>query len=145
MAEPSMYAHYRPTVDDRPDGTYRVVGLSDEAVTLLCVADADGRRVHTGQTVVVARDDFLGYELADNPDETFSLGRTISSTFETFYWTVRVFGYQFLTHPLISSIGVMLVLIGFFGDEAVMLPEFVSTMFVLVGTLSLVYIGSGRV
>ncbi|KTG11573.1 hypothetical protein AUR64_03490 [Haloprofundus marisrubri] len=139
-----MYAHYQSTAGNRSDGTYRVVGISDESVTLLRITDADGKRVHTGQTVTVARDSLGDYEVVDNPDETFSFEGTVSSAVEALYWTSRVFAAQLLTHRLLSSIAVALVLIGFLGDEAVPLPDFASSILVLIGTLTLVYIGNGR-
>jgi len=54
VTDPAPYDHYRPPdASEIPDGVYRVVGRPDDAVTLLAVADADGRRVHAGRLVRV--------------------------------------------------------------------------------------------
>jgi hypothetical protein len=39
---PAVYDHVELQDSDHPDGVYRVVGTTDETVTLLQVADADG-------------------------------------------------------------------------------------------------------
>ncbi|WP_254523410.1 hypothetical protein [Natrinema caseinilyticum] len=68
MRSLSIRDHVRPIEADRPDGIYRVVGTSREAVTLLRVGDADGRRVSTGEIVTVSADDLEGFDRAENPD-----------------------------------------------------------------------------
>ncbi|MCU4801834.1 hypothetical protein OB920_15755 [Halobacteria archaeon HArc-gm2] len=76
--------HVRPSGDgpvdaDRslPPGVYRVVGTPENAVTLLRVADADGRRVHTGEVHRVPRTDLDEFEVAANPDENRSLASSV--------------------------------------------------------------------
>ncbi|QIB72785.1 hypothetical protein G3I44_01970 [Halogeometricum borinquense] len=48
MTAPAVYDHYRADDAAVSDGVYRVVGTDDETVTLLRVADADGRRSNVG-------------------------------------------------------------------------------------------------
>jgi len=74
--------HLRPTGDgpvDRnlPPGVYRVVGTPEDGVTLLRVADADGRRVHTGEVHTVTLSDLDDFEPAENPDENRSLASSV--------------------------------------------------------------------
>ncbi len=73
---PSPGDHYRPTPTasdaTAQRGVYRVVGTGDP-VTLLRVADKDGRRQHTGETVRVDRAVLAEqFEPADDPDAGFS-------------------------------------------------------------------------
>lgn len=86
--------HYRriDTSDDASDDTiYRVVGATDE-VTLLCVTDTDGRRVHTGEIHHVSPSTLAEqYEPADDPDSGFSPVSIVSNLFQGLYWNVRKF------------------------------------------------------
>jgi hypothetical protein len=50
-------------------GTYRVVGVGSEEVTLLRVADPGGRRVNAGELAAVSRTAYASLEPAANPDE----------------------------------------------------------------------------
>lgn len=65
--DPAPYDHVRATNAAIPDGTYRVVGVTD-GVTLLRVADASGNRVHDGRVFRVSRADYAGFPEAANPD-----------------------------------------------------------------------------
>lgn len=74
---PDPYDHYRPAdASGVPDGVYRVVGVDDGGtVTLLAVADADGRRVNSGRLVRVAPGRVhADFERAPNPDAGVDLG-----------------------------------------------------------------------
>lgn len=144
MDPPSVYDHLQPTDIDYPDGTYRVVGTSEEAVTLLRVADADGRRVNTGEIVTVDSDELDGFEPAENPDGNRPLGAVVTSKLEMTYWSVRVFVQQLATHPLPTAVAVTLVVVGSFGERVLPLPEIVLSGLILVGSLGLAYVGSGR-
>lgn len=65
-----------------PTGVYRVVGRSDDAVTLLAVGDADGVRVHTGQIHHVSRERLAGFERVRAPEPPgllAALGRRLLS------------------------------------------------------------------
>ena len=88
---PDPFDHYRPIEGGHDPGVYRVVGVGEE-VALLRVADADGRRVHTGELSHVSpatlRDAF---EPADNPDGGFSPVRAITNGLEGLYWQIRRF------------------------------------------------------
>ena len=67
--DPSPFEHFRPTDGAADPGVYRVVGRPGDEVTLLRVADEDGRRVHTGEVVRHPVVDFpASFERASNPD-----------------------------------------------------------------------------
>lgn len=74
-ADVALSDHVRPTDDDGLDGVYRVVGRSEERVTLLRVADATGTRRHTGELVTVSRTDLDGFVIADAPNASGRSGR----------------------------------------------------------------------
>ena len=144
MPAPTVSDHYSPTETDYPAGTYRVVGTGDEAVTLLKVGDSDGQRVTTGEIVTVSYDGFAGFESAENPDGTRSLGDSIRSSLEMVYWSFRVFGQKLIAHPLVTLVAVVIILVGNFGEAVVPLPDTAYSFLVLIGVLGLAYIGSGR-
>ncbi|SNZ11993.1 hypothetical protein SAMN06269185_1454 [Natronoarchaeum philippinense] len=83
--------HYRPTEDDADAGIYRVVGVPDD-VTLLRVADADGRRVHTGAIRHVQRATLdADFESASDPDAGLSPVAWLRNLLSGMYWSVRRF------------------------------------------------------
>ncbi|MFB6227084.1 MAG: hypothetical protein ABEH88_00600 [Halobacteriales archaeon] len=83
--------HYRPVQGRHGGGVYRVVGASDE-VTLLRVADADGRRVHPGTLRSVQRATLeADFEPAENPDAGVSPAETARNAAQGLYWSVRRF------------------------------------------------------
>ncbi|SFR61043.1 hypothetical protein [Halogeometricum limi] len=105
-SEPRPYDHVAGDGDALARGTFRVVGRADESaadgeddtasVTLLRVADASGRRVHSGELVSVSAAAFASLEPAANPDE--------ASGFTT--WGLVLLGglvVTFGTHPLVLS------------------------------------------
>jgi hypothetical protein len=143
-ARPATYDHLRPTDADLPDGVYRVVGTGETTVTLLRVADADGRRVATGEVVAVDRADLDGFEPVGNPDGNRPVGAAVASRLRTAYWSVRAFGRQLLAHPLASAAALALVLVGTGGDGVVPLPDVALGVSILLGSLGLAYVGSGR-
>ena len=126
------------------DGVYRVVGTDDGRVTLLRVADADGRRAHTGEVVRVDREALRGFEPAAEPAERRSLRTVGASALETAYWSGRAFVQEVAAHPLPSTVALALVVVGFAGDGVVPVPEVVLGTSILVGSLALAYVGSGR-
>ena len=84
---PAAYDHYRLADADvvaanATPGIYRVVGTDDEAITLLRVAGADGRRRHTGDLLTVDDGTLSAFEPAENPDGN----RPISATL-LYRWT----------------------------------------------------------
>lgn len=144
MSAPSVHDHLRPIDADLPDGVYRVVGTADATVTLLFVVDADGERIHSGEVRTVARGDLDGFERVDRPDGTRPVGRVGVSLLETAYWSVRAFVKQLAAHPLPSAAAAALVLAGSVGGRAASLPDPVFGVSILVGSLGLAYVGSGR-
>ena len=144
MASPSVYDHFSPTDTDYPDGTYRVVGTSGEGVTLLRVADADSRRINTGEIITVSYDDLDGFDSAENPDGNRPLGSALTSGVETVYWSLRVFVQQLAAHPLLTVLAFAFISAGYFGEVITPLPEVVLDILTIIGALGLAYIGSGR-
>ena len=144
MASPSVYDHFSPTDTDYPDGTYRVVGTSGEGVTLLRVADADSRRINTGEIITVSYDDLDGFDSAENPDGNRPLGSALTSGVETVYWSLRVFVQQLAAHPLLTVLAFAFISTGYFGEVITPLPEVVLDILTIIGALGLAYIGSGR-
>lgn len=83
--------HVRPTDGEVDPGVYRVVGTG-ETVTLLRVADGDGRRVHSGAVCHVDADGLdRGFEPAENPDAGFSPVELGKNLLQGMYWSVRRF------------------------------------------------------
>jgi len=144
MATPSVYDHFRLTDLDRPDGVYRVVGTDDDTVTVLRVADADGRRVNSGEIVTVRSDELAEHPEVENPDGNRPIREAVTSSLEMTYWSLRVFLQQLAVHPIPSALAVALVAIGVVGEEFVQLPSVAQSALILVGSLGLAYIGSGR-
>ncbi|MFB6178483.1 MAG: hypothetical protein ABEI77_02015 [Halorientalis sp.] len=143
MATPSVYDHLRPTGDEIPDGIYRVVGTSDETVTLLRVGDHDERRVSTGEVVTVDRGDLDSFESAANPDGNRPVGAVVAAVSQQIYWSFRAFGQQLARHPLATAIAVALFGLGTVGASYLPIPAVVAVLLTAIGGgLSLV--GSGR-
>lgn len=144
MNRPEPYEHFRPEESDVPDGIYRVVGRDDRTVTLLRVADADERRAHTGETVTVTLEEFDGFGPAENPDGDRPYEGVLVSNLEMRYWSARAFVQQLAVNPRLSAVALTLVFAGVFGDRVLSLPDFVFSGLILLGSLSLAYIGGGR-
>ncbi|EJN58364.1 hypothetical protein [Halogranum rubrum] len=75
--DPRPYDHVRSEGSAVDAGTYRVVGVADDRVTLLRVADTSGKRVHGGRVVYVGLEEYARLEAASNPDEP-SLARGLA-------------------------------------------------------------------
>lgn len=144
MTHPDPYEHFKPANSAVPNGIYRVVGSDEQTVTLLRVADANERRIHTGDVVTVSVDEFAGFTPTENPDETRPLGATLTSHVETGYWSIRVFLQQLASRPIPATVAIILVLVGASGDQIVSLPAAVSGGLILLGSLALAAIGGGR-
>lgn len=144
MVSPSTYDHVLSTDSDSLDGVYRVVGTGDERVTLLRVGAADGRRIHTGEIITVSYDAFDEFKPAENPDGNRSFGAAIVAMLETSYWSFRVFARQLVIHPLLTVLAIAAIVAGALGDGTVSLPDVVFASLLLVGSLGLAVIGSGR-
>ncbi|MFA9516868.1 hypothetical protein ACERIT_06580 [Halopenitus sp. H-Gu1] len=144
MDSPDLYAHYKATDVDIPAGVYRVVGRGEASVTLLRVGEPDERRVHTGELVTVDLETIDNLRPCENPDGNRPIGEAIKSKFEAGYWSLRVFIQQLAANLLPTTIALLLILGGKFGDQLISLPDVVFGGFILVGSLGLAYIGSGR-
>jgi hypothetical protein len=130
--------------DDYPEGVYRVVGRSADAVTLLRVADPDGTRRHTGELVTVPTADLDDFVVADSPErERTPLGVLVSVSADA-SWSVRAFGQQLRAHPVPTALGGALVFVGLVGERLLPLPDPVQSGLLLLGCLVLVSVGSGR-
>jgi len=147
MNRPEVYDHVEPTNEehDLPDGVYRVVGSSEERVSLLRVADADGRRINTGEVSTVSLDEFDGFTPAENPDGNQPVEERVTSILETGYWSVRAFVQQLAANPLLTMVAVSILVAGLFGDQILSLPGSVFGVLVFLGSLGLAYIGGGGV
>lgn len=83
--------HYRPVDGDHDAGVYRVVGTTG-GVTLLRVADGDGRRVHAGEIYRVDRTTIdTEFEPAADPDSGSSPVAIVRNAAQGLYWSVRRF------------------------------------------------------
>ncbi|MHB9287858.1 hypothetical protein ACKVMT_12565 [Halobacteriales archaeon Cl-PHB] len=83
--------HVRPVEATVESGVYRVVGAGD-AVALLRVADADGRRVHSGVLAQLDPETVSeNFGSAPNPDAGVSLARSAKNALQGIYWWVRRF------------------------------------------------------
>lgn len=88
---PSVDEHYRPHRGEYDPGVYRVVGVPED-VTLLRVADVDGRRAHTGEISHVPVDALeTDFEVVDDPDAGFSPVALVWNQLQGLYWQVRKF------------------------------------------------------
>jgi hypothetical protein len=144
MTGPATSEHLRSTTADHPDGVYRVVGRTDEAVTLLRITDGDGRRAHTGQVTRVDRDALDGFEPVADPDPARPPAVAIRSALTTAYWSIRAFVGQLAATPLPTAVALGLVAFGATGDAIVPLPDAAFGVAILAGSLGLAYVGSGR-
>lgn len=83
--------HVRPTGGTHDPGVYRVVGTTGE-VALLYVADASGRRVHTGEVCHVSPETLEAeFEAATDPDAGFTPVADVRNLLSGLYWEVRRF------------------------------------------------------
>lgn len=140
----SVSDHVRSIGTDHPDGVYRVVGRREGGLTLLRVTDADGARRHTGELVTVSRHDFDGSVAVDAPRRERTPRSTLTSVLGLLYWSVRVFGSQLRAHPVPTALAVALVAVGFLGGRLSLLADPVSGVLILLGSLALAFVGSGR-
>jgi tRNA U34 5-methylaminomethyl-2-thiouridine-forming methyltransferase MnmC len=88
---PAVGDHVRPEGKESDAGIYRVVGTG-ATVTLLRVADAADRRVHSGEVRRVPAADFGDvFSPAEDPDAGFTPVRTARNVLSGMYWDVRRF------------------------------------------------------
>lgn len=144
MKPPEPYDHLKPVDIDVPDGIYRVVGRDEETVTLLRVADEDKQRVHTGEVLSVDHAEFDGFAPTENPDGNRPPRDVLTAKLEMGYWSIRAFVQQLAANPLLTIVAFTLVIMGIFGDQVLSFPDFVFGGIIFLGSLTLAYIGSGR-
>lgn len=144
MTHPDPHEQFKPVNFDVSDGIYCVVGRDEATVTLLRIADANGRRIHTGDLVTVSLDEFTGFTPAENPDGNRPPGATLISHIEIGYWSLRVFVQQLASNPIPATVAMILVIVGVFGDQILSLPDVVSGSLILLGSLGLAFVGGGR-
>lgn len=140
MESIAVFDHLRLVDGELPPGVYRVVGTPAGDVTLLRVADAGGRRVHTGQVHTVPRIDLEGFALGENPDENRALTAMLASQLDGFAWQFRTMGRTVVARPILGTGSLALVAVGLFGDPFLAIPDRVDTMLFLAGALSLFYL-----
>jgi len=141
----SVYDHYRTKGEDYEEGVYRVVGVGEGTVTLLRVGDGEGRRANTGELTTVATDEMGEFERCENPDGNRHPTDFLVSIPETGYWSVVAFAKEIHSHPVRASLAMGLFLFGYFGESIVDAPDSFFGALVIVGSLLLAYVGSGRV
>lgn len=144
-ADVSVSDHVRPRDDDgHPEGVYRVVGRSADAVTLLRVADPDGTRRHTGELVTVPTAGLDDFVVAAPPERERTPLAVLASVSAGASWSVRAFGQQLRAHPVPTGLGGALVFVGLVGERLLSLSDPAQSGLLLLGSLVLVSVGSGR-
>ena len=141
----AIYDHVELRDSDYPAGVYRVVGTADGMVTLLHIADSDGRRIHTGRTVSVSHDACDELPPASNPDGGGSITDVLVSLPATGYWALRGSARQLAASPVRTLLAVAAVVVSAAGPRALSVSPLVLDGLLLGGILALVVIGEGRV
>ncbi|MFC7018537.1 MULTISPECIES: hypothetical protein [Haloarcula] len=144
---PAVGAHLRAAGDDGPAaplaaGVYRVVGTTETTVTLIEVGDGDGERVHTGRVVTVDRDGLSALETVSNPDDDRSLRARFDGGIEGLRLSAGQFWRSLAARPLPSAAAFALFATGEVGSRVLTGYDVVFGVLILVGGLSLVYLGS---
>lgn len=140
---PEMAEYLQPTTTDHPDGIYRVVGTDESTVTLLRVGDAEGTRVHTGEIQQIDRTKLDGFETADEP-----AGRGVVATLadvpELLYFQFVAFAGTLTDRPGATAVALVCLVAGLIGDQLAAVPRAAEVGLILVGSLGLAALGSGR-
>lgn len=144
MDDVSPHDHLSPADGTHRDGVYRVVGREDGGAAVLRVADAEGRRVHTGEVVRLDAGELSGFEPAADPDRNRSLRSRAAGSPTTAYWSARAFIDQLRARPLASGIALAALLTGSLGGPSLPVGEPVLDALVLLGGVGLAAVGSGR-
>lgn len=139
-SRPRVGDHVRSTTDTPGPGVYRVVGVSGESVTLLHVADSDGRRQHTGETSSVTVEALDSMERTTNPDENRPVSAAIAAQLDGFWWSLRLIEKRARQRPLLSVPAIVLIVVGLVGERYLPIPELITTLSFLVGALTLVFL-----
>jgi hypothetical protein len=141
---PEVYDHLRSTDPDDDVGIYRVVGTHAESVTLLRVADGDGRRAHTGEVITVPTDALDDFEPAENPDGNRSVAGRLRSLVEGVYFSFRSVLTALAARPLLTALGLGLYVAGRFAGGRLPLPDLALSILALAGIAVLAAVGTGR-
>ena len=140
---PAVSDHVELQDSDHPDGVYRVVGTTDETVTLLQVADADGQRVHSGYTIAVPTATYESLPAAANPDEQGLIAASLRSVPTGTYWTRRAAGRRYAEQPLLTAILVAIPVIVAVGEGVLPVQSGILDGIFAGGISWLVSLGSG--
>lgn len=140
---PEVYDHLRSTAPDDAS-VYRVVGTHSNNVTLLRVADGDGRRAHTGEIITVSADALDSFEPAENPDGNSSVSRKLRSLAKSLYWSLRSALAALADRPLLTALGLGLYVAGRFAGGRIPLSDLPLSVIALTGVAVLAAVGSGR-
>lgn len=134
--EPPAVGDHLAVPDDgpHPAGVYRVVGYGDGSVTLLHVADRDGRRRHTGR--LVAAESLAGVERTTPPTDDGG----VTDELRDAGWQIRAFLAELRRRPVASALAAVPLAVGLTD----LLPDPAAGGLLLVGSLGLAYVGSGR-
>lgn len=144
-SRPSVYDHYRLADMEYEDGIYRVVGVDDSTVTLLRVGESDGRRTNTGEVITVDIKVIENSEVSENPDGNPRASGVLWSVPKTAYWSAIAFIKEASSHPIRASVGIAFLAVGYFGEGTLPVPDMVLGILILIGGMSLAYVGSGKV
>ena len=136
-----IYDHVEFRNSDYPDGVYRVVGTTDDTVTLLHVAAADGRRIHTGRTVSVSHDTYAALPSASNPDESGSPLAVVRSLPTVAYWGIRAYGQQWASRPVPAAVAGSVAVVGVISPPGLPVSPLGWDILLGVGIAGLVAIG----
>ncbi|PSQ20673.1 hypothetical protein BRD06_12245 [Halobacteriales archaeon QS_9_67_15] len=144
VSDPRVSDHLRPASDDADldPGVYRVVGASEDALTLLRVGDAGARRVNTGELATVDRADLDGFERADNPDGNRPASETVAGVLDSLVWQLRAFASGLRANPLAAVVAIALVVVGHQGHRVLSVPDTWLTAVYFLGVFGVVYLGA---
>lgn len=117
MPDPKPYDHFRATLEATVEpGVYRVVGVDDPDVTLLQVADGDGRRVNSGRVVSVPTGDLAReFEAVDESAVPEGGGGALRGSLGVLRWLVAARADVAGDHPVASVVALAAVVVGYGG------------------------------
>ncbi|WP_435064475.1 hypothetical protein [Halobaculum sp. EA56] len=144
-SDPSVSDHLRPTDADYPAGVYRVVGADDDGITLLRIGDGEGTRVHTGDVRRVPREALDGFAPAEPPGRGAAPGALLRGALSHLYWSTRAFLGSLRRRPLPTAVALALLAAGAVGEETLPVSAAGLDALVLLGSIGLVLVASGRV
>lgn len=144
QTEPTLGDHLATEHADYRSGVYRVVGVGDRQVTLLLVGDGDEKRIHTGAVISVPLSELDGFASVEPPTRRRSLRESIRAGRSVGYWSLRANARQLRARPTQTALVALLLGGGLVLDVLNLVPDAVSTALVVVGSLLLVFVVTGR-